>query len=117
MRSCLKVPHLAGLQRSPSSKFVSFSDDDDVHIADEWDRTPTQPTKDLCYHEILEMKAIQNSLPQADQLSDPLTGRPARQFLSKIPITLLPLLSDESASESSQPPPPSTSTSNFPRVP
>jgi hypothetical protein len=40
----------------------------------------------------MELKEIQRSLPLANQLPDPILGRPGRQYLSTVPIGLLPLL-------------------------
>ncbi|KAJ8085140.1 hypothetical protein PM082_003924 [Marasmius tenuissimus] len=63
--------------------------------ADSWDRTATEPTRTpLSYKDILELKAIQRSLPCAQQLPDPFTGKPVNQYLSTVPIALLPLLPD-----------------------
>lgn len=46
------------------------------------------------------MKEIQRSLPRANQLADPITGKPAARFLTAVPVGLLPLLSDTSSSSS-----------------
>ncbi len=58
---------------------------------------------------MLELKAIQRTLPRANQLPDMYTGRPGSHYLGKVPIGLLPLaVSDE---ERQYPPtntPPST---------
>ncbi|PBK98873.1 hypothetical protein ARMGADRAFT_887658, partial [Armillaria gallica] len=55
---------------------------EEVHIADEWDRTPSEPARSLSYQDMLELKAIQRTLPRANQLPDMYTGKPASQFLS-----------------------------------
>ncbi|KAF9525937.1 hypothetical protein CPB83DRAFT_746222, partial [Crepidotus variabilis] len=99
MKGCLKLK-----SRSPSPghtdeglhcrKCVAFGIQitEEVHFADEWDRTPTEPTRKLTYQDLLELKEIQRSLPHADQPGDPLTGKPAKHYLSAVPIGLLPLL-------------------------
>ncbi|KAK0238396.1 hypothetical protein EDD85DRAFT_726809, partial [Armillaria nabsnona] len=103
-RGCLKSPvGSPGLDVGQSRKCVAFCDagSEEVHIADEWDRTPSEPARSLSYQDMLELKAIQRTLPRANQLPDMYTGKPASQFLSKVPIGLLPLLPT-----SSPPPPP-----------
>ena len=47
----------------------------------------------LLPRDLLELKEIQRSLPHANQPPDVITGRPGKQFLSAVPIVLLPLLS------------------------
>ncbi|KAG7100117.1 hypothetical protein E1B28_001897 [Marasmius oreades] len=68
---------------------------ENVYPVDDWDRTPMEPVRTpLSYKDILELKAIQRTLPHAQQLPDPFTGKPANQYLSNVPIGLLPLLPD-----------------------
>ncbi|KAF9263920.1 hypothetical protein L218DRAFT_999085 [Marasmius fiardii PR-910] len=63
-----------------------------VYTADDWDRTAVEPAhQPLSDSDILELKAIQQTLPQAQQLPDPYTGKPVKQYLSRVPIVLLPL--------------------------
>ncbi|KJA18066.1 hypothetical protein HYPSUDRAFT_98066, partial [Hypholoma sublateritium FD-334 SS-4] len=75
-------------------KCVAFGAEgsEEVHTADEWDRTPTEPARKLTYQDLLELKEIQRSLPRANQPCDLLSGRPSRHYLSAVPIGLLPLL-------------------------
>ncbi|KAF8889295.1 hypothetical protein BD779DRAFT_1671859 [Infundibulicybe gibba] len=95
MKGCLKSPAL-----TPGSeclrKCVAFGAEgsEEIHTADEWDRTPMEPARHLSYRDLLELKEIQRSLPRANQLSDPVSGKPASHFLSAVPIGLLPLLSE-----------------------
>ncbi|KAF9074866.1 hypothetical protein BDP27DRAFT_1359111 [Rhodocollybia butyracea] len=63
-----------------------------------WDRTPTEPAGHLSYQDILELKAIQRTLPRAQQLPDMYTGKPAHHFLQHVPIGLLPLTDQSSPS-------------------
>ncbi|KAK0444722.1 hypothetical protein EV421DRAFT_1799239 [Armillaria borealis] len=58
-------------------------------------KTPSEPAHSLSYQDMLELKAIQRTLPRANQLPDMYTGKPASQFLSKVPIGLLPSASNE----------------------
>ncbi|PFH46477.1 hypothetical protein AMATHDRAFT_51027 [Amanita thiersii Skay4041] len=99
MKGCLKHPSPVPSPPpfSPSSltrKCVAFEADgsEKIFVADEWDRTPTEPTRKLTYQDLLELKEIQRSLPLANQPSDPILGTPERQYLSNVPIGLLPLL-------------------------
>ncbi|KAF8211068.1 hypothetical protein K438DRAFT_1446180, partial [Mycena galopus ATCC 62051] len=110
MKSCLKTPSLPGSPDpnnigGPYRKCVAFNaaGSEEIHWADEWDRTPTEPAKKLSYQELLELKEIQQSLPHAPQPLDPL--RPAKQLLSGVPIGLLPLASVETATSPVSPPP------------
>ncbi|KAF5388515.1 hypothetical protein D9757_004696 [Collybiopsis confluens] len=86
--------------RTQARKNVSFCPEEDgleqVFIADTWDRTPAEPAGHLSYQDILELKAIQNTLPRAQQLPDLYTGKPAHQYLQKVPIGLLPLTDQSS---------------------
>ncbi|KAF7345482.1 hypothetical protein MVEN_01566600 [Mycena venus] len=110
MKSCLKVSSLPG-SPDPSNgnggcrKCVAFNAEgsEEVHWADEWDRTPTEPAKKLSYQELLELKEIQQSLPHAPQPADLL--RPGKQLLSMVPIGLLPLVSAETSASPVSPPP------------
>ncbi|KAL4259512.1 hypothetical protein AB1N83_012037 [Pleurotus pulmonarius] len=74
----------------------SMSALEEIHVADEWDRTPTEPARNLSYSDMLELKEIQRSLPLADQPADPFTHKPGSQYLSHVPIKLLPLLPESS---------------------
>ncbi|TFK39537.1 hypothetical protein BDQ12DRAFT_603985, partial [Crucibulum laeve] len=69
-----------------------------VYTADEWDRTPTEPARKLSYQDLLELKEIQRSLPRANQLADPISGKQASHILSAVPVVLLPLLSESESS-------------------
>jgi hypothetical protein len=97
MKSCLKLSSLPSTPRPDCThkhKCVAFCSDDgleQVFLADEWDRTPLEPTPNLSYSDILEFKAIQRSLPTAPQPPDPLSARPIPPLLTTIPIRLLPL--------------------------
>ncbi|KAJ6568421.1 hypothetical protein DFH09DRAFT_1467421 [Mycena vulgaris] len=115
MKSCLKTSSLPGspvLGSSNCRKCVAFNPEgfEEVHWADEWDRTPTEPARKLSYQEVLELKEIQQSLPHAAQPEDAL--RPAKQLLSMVPIGLLPLgVPSETTSPSPVSPPPNSPTS------
>lgn len=109
MKGCLKQS-----SRAPSPaiehatvKHVAFGSDgsEEIHVADEWDRTPTEPARHLSYQsvsltsiaplltiyrDILELKEIQRSLPHAEQPADLI--KPSSYYLSNVPIGLLPLL-------------------------
>ncbi|THU94564.1 hypothetical protein K435DRAFT_668225, partial [Dendrothele bispora CBS 962.96] len=98
-KGCLKASSIPGTPPTPISlrksvAFCAICDGlEEVHIADEWDRTATEPARTpLSYQDILELKAIQRTLPRAPQLPDLYTGKPASQYLSAVPIGLLPLL-------------------------
>ncbi|KAJ8509506.1 hypothetical protein ONZ45_g8333 [Pleurotus djamor] len=52
------------------------------------------------YRDMLELKEIQRSLPIANQPFDPFTHKPAAQYLTTVPINLLPLLPETSPSPS-----------------
>ncbi len=56
----------------------------------------------------MELKEIQRSLPLANQPPDPILGRPGRQYLSTVPIGLLPLLPPADAAGATQAPPRTT---------
>ncbi|KNZ72536.1 hypothetical protein J132_02692 [Termitomyces sp. J132] len=96
MKGCLKSS-LASTAR----KTVAFGDEE-VYFADEWDRTPTEPAGKLSYEELLELKEIQRSLPRAQQLPDPVSGKLPSYLLDQVPIGLLPLLP---TAEPTPPPP------------
>ncbi|KIM88246.1 hypothetical protein PILCRDRAFT_814151 [Piloderma croceum F 1598] len=120
-KSCLKIPTppmTPGGDCSHPRKCVAFSAEDleRIYIADEWDRTPTEVAQKLSYGDVLELKAIQRSLPTAAQLPDPLARRPQSQFLKGVPIALLPLYDDNLPCNSVSKPPP-TSTVELPPVP
>ncbi|KAJ6580825.1 hypothetical protein B0H19DRAFT_845982, partial [Mycena capillaripes] len=108
MKSCLKASSLPGSPDlgSQCRKCVAFNAEgsEEVHFADEWDRTPTEPATRLSYQELLELKEIQQSLPHAPQPPDSL--RPAKQLLSMVPIGLLPLVTAETTTSPVLPPPP-----------
>ncbi|KAJ7663942.1 hypothetical protein DFH06DRAFT_925378, partial [Mycena polygramma] len=111
MKSCLKTPSLPSspdlsAQAPCLRKCVAFNAEgsEEVHWADEWDRTPTEPAKRLSYQELLELKEIQQSLPHAPQPADAHSLRPAKQLLSMVPIGLLPLGPAEPTSPVSPPP-------------
>ncbi|KXN83962.1 hypothetical protein AN958_00606 [Leucoagaricus sp. SymC.cos] len=95
MKPCLKQ---SSRPPSPTAdhpvKHVAFGADgsDEVFFADEWDRTPAAPARNLSYQDILELKEIQRSLPRAIQPADLIGSRPASHYLSTVPIGLLPLL-------------------------
>ncbi|KAK2465488.1 hypothetical protein APHAL10511_002380 [Amanita phalloides] len=97
MKGCLKQPSPApspGPECGHARKCVAFEADgsEQIFFADEWDRTPTEPTRKLSYQDLMELKEIQRSLPLANQPPDPILGRPGRHYLSAVPIALLPLL-------------------------
>ncbi|KAJ3994119.1 hypothetical protein F5050DRAFT_1532523, partial [Lentinula boryana] len=106
LKGCLKSPPPNGslTPRTRARKNVSFCPEEDgleeVFIADVWDRTPTEPAGHLSYQDLLELKAIQRTLPRAQQLPDLFTGKPAQHFLQHVPISLLPLTDQSSPSMS-----------------
>lgn len=61
----------------------------------------------LC-RDLMELKEIQRSLPLANQPPDPILGRPGRQYLSTVPIGLLPLLPQAETAAATQAPPRTT---------
>ncbi|KAG5653311.1 hypothetical protein H0H81_001182 [Sphagnurus paluster] len=99
MKGCLKSPMPSPGLECPR-KHVDFGAEvsEEVHFADVWDRTPTEPARKLSYQDLLELKEIQRSLPRANQLADPLSGRPASHYLGNVPIRLVPLLPESSPS-------------------
>ncbi|KAJ7498120.1 hypothetical protein B0H11DRAFT_833037 [Mycena galericulata] len=109
MKSCLKCPSVPGSPAPEHSslgrKCVVFGEEgsEEVHWADEWDRTPTEPARKLSYQELLELKEIQRSLPHAPQPPD---LRPGKQLLSTVPIGLLPLAAESPTSPASPASPP-----------
>ncbi|KAJ7483362.1 hypothetical protein FB451DRAFT_941548, partial [Mycena latifolia] len=122
MKSCLKASSAPGSPDpgnigTSSRKCVAFGPEgcEEVHWADEWDRTPTQPARKLSYQELLELKEITQSLPHATQPWDPLTRRPAKQYLSTVPIALLPLGVPDATSPISPPtsPPPDSAPAAY----
>ncbi|KAF6759385.1 hypothetical protein DFP72DRAFT_134095 [Ephemerocybe angulata] len=117
MRGCLKSnPSTPRIPQGPvcdvhrpamcSRKCVSFEEGslETVFIADEWDRTPMEPSRKLSYQDLLELKEIQRSLPRADQPADHISGRAGRQYLKGVPIGLLPLLPESSSAPNPQSP-------------
>ncbi|KAJ3750790.1 hypothetical protein DFH05DRAFT_1376329, partial [Lentinula detonsa] len=108
LKGCLKSPPPTSngslTPRTRARKNVSFCAEEDgleeVFIADVWDRTPTEPAGHLSYQDLLELKAIQRTLPRAQQLPDLFTGKPAQHFLQHVPISLLPLTDQSSPSMS-----------------
>ncbi|KAJ7777137.1 hypothetical protein B0H16DRAFT_1226493, partial [Mycena metata] len=119
MKSCLKASSLPGSpdvrNHSARRKCVVFNAEgtEEVHWADEWDRTPTEPATKLSYQELLELKEIQQSLPHAAQPAD---LRPGKQLLSTVPIALLPLAAAEASSPPLSPPPQSPSAYQTPFI-
>ncbi|EAU89972.1 hypothetical protein CC1G_05888 [Coprinopsis cinerea okayama7 len=125
MKGCLKrsqsspaSPHT----QSPLSprKAVTFESDDSleqVFWADEWDRTPTEPSRKLSYQDLLELKEIQLSLPRANQPADAVTGRLGSHYLKNVPIGLLPLLPDSSSTAPPSPRSPATRPTTSPMSP
>lgn len=131
MKGCLRLsslpsrPHLGCDKR----KCVAFCPEgsEEVHLADEWDRTPAAAQK-LSYEDLLELKEIQNSLPFAPQTPDPLCPHRYTEYLTKVPLGLVPLVpetykcssgnssSNQSSSTASLTSPPST-PSTFPPFP
>ncbi|KAF5362456.1 hypothetical protein D9756_002736 [Leucocoprinus leucothites] len=118
MKGCLKqssrAPSPTADHPSPSSaaKHVAFDPHslEQVFFADEWDRTPAEPARNLSYQDILELKEIQRSLPRAIQPADLIGSRPASHYLSNVPIGLLPLLPE---SDNTPPQPSSTVASTL----
>ncbi|KAL0955206.1 hypothetical protein HGRIS_004110 [Hohenbuehelia grisea] len=106
MKGCLKhspppsspaTPTIDDLACKRKAKMVVFCPShhlEEVHVADEWDRTPTEPARHLSYQDMLELKEIQRSLPRANQPRDPYARRQPAHYLSAVPIGLLPLLPD-----------------------
>ncbi|TFK51967.1 hypothetical protein OE88DRAFT_1679558, partial [Heliocybe sulcata] len=88
-------------------KAVSFcrEGEEQVFIADDWDRTPAEVTQKLSYQDVLELKQLQLSLPRASQPPDPL-ARPHTQveYLRRVPIGLMPLLPETTGSPVTTPP-------------
>ncbi|KAG6896397.1 hypothetical protein C0992_008546 [Termitomyces sp. T32_za158] len=58
--------------------------------------------------DLLELKEIQRSLPRAQQLPDPISGKPPSYLLDHVPIGLLPLLPAPSPARKSPAHPPTT---------
>jgi len=73
------------------SKHVAFCTDgaEEVHEADDWDRSPVPVVQQLSYGDMLELKALQRDLYLAPQQS----STPARSsvLLPRVPIPLLRL--------------------------
>ncbi|PPQ97865.1 hypothetical protein CVT26_013034 [Gymnopilus dilepis] len=83
-------------------KTVAFGAEgtEEIYVADEWDRTPTEPARKLSYQDLLELREIQRSLPHAEQPYDIMNGRRTRHYLSAVPIALVPLLAEDDNSAS-----------------
>ncbi|KAF9786444.1 hypothetical protein BJ322DRAFT_1108293 [Thelephora terrestris] len=100
--------------RPPARKCVSFcgsgsnssasSDDEqelvEVHVADDWDRSPCEITPKLTYQDLVELHELRNSVANPQNRSN--LPRPP-QLLNRVPVGLLPLLSETSASPSKPP--------------
>ncbi|KAK7687720.1 hypothetical protein QCA50_008936 [Cerrena zonata] len=67
-------------------KMVSFCEDEEgleeVHYADDWDRSPTPMTPRLSYQDILELKQLQLTLPRAPTYRQFTTSTPHPSCLS-----------------------------------
>ncbi|KLO08041.1 hypothetical protein SCHPADRAFT_1001191 [Schizopora paradoxa] len=112
MKSCLKQRDVAATSKRPCcSRTVSFrgQDLDEIHPADDWDRSPVDVNTKLSYDDILELKQMQIEIRRACARSQ---GNDAgqRPFLN-IPIPILPLLPSTSAPPLSKPPSSSPSPS------
>jgi len=100
--------------RPPARKCVSFcgsgsnssssSDDEqeivEVHVADDWDRTPCEITPKLTHKDLLELYELKSSVtyPQGR----PNFPRPT-QLLNRVPVGLLPLLPEAPSSPPKSP--------------
>lgn len=91
MKGCLKPSSRAP---SPAAehgavKHVAFGREgsEEIFVADEWDRTPTEPARHLSYQDLVELDEIQRSLPSAYP-----PAHPTSLYLSTVPVGLLPLL-------------------------
>ncbi|KAL5531474.1 hypothetical protein ACEPAG_4351 [Sanghuangporus baumii] len=119
MKSCLKchsdhpVPGPSIRQSTPRPKCthrVSFKCEDEVHTADDWDRTPVDVAHKLSYEDILELKELQVAAAKACARASAASGVTPK-YLSNVPLGLLPLLPDTSnvatatSPNSSTPPP------------
>ncbi|PBK98884.1 hypothetical protein ARMGADRAFT_1073825 [Armillaria gallica] len=63
-RGCLKSPvGISGLDVGQSRKCAAFCDagSEEVHIADEWDRTSSEPARSLPCQDMFELKTIQSN--------------------------------------------------------
>ncbi|KAI6139662.1 hypothetical protein BKA82DRAFT_1007386 [Pisolithus tinctorius] len=120
IRSCLKnSPSHSGTSTPPNDddasphpikKHVAFSEEgtEEVHEADEWDRTPAEIQR-LTYDDVLKLKMLLRELPRAEQPADVLSSKPfANVFLAKVPIPLLPLNPTVISSTGHMSSPPST---------
>ncbi|KAF9648860.1 hypothetical protein BDM02DRAFT_2037784 [Thelephora ganbajun] len=117
MKGCLILnsasPHNS--PRPPARKCVSFcgsgsnssssSDDEqelvEVHVADDWDRTPCEITPKLTYQDLLELHELKSSAVYPQYKPCPRPKPP--QLLNRVPVGLLPLLSDTPSSPSKPP--------------
>ncbi|KAL5537101.1 hypothetical protein ACEPAF_924 [Sanghuangporus sanghuang] len=122
MKSCLKchsdhpVPGPSNLQSTPRPKCthrVSFRCEDEVHTADDWDRTPVDVAHKLSYEDILELKEMQVAAAKACARASAASGVTPK-YLSNVPLGLLPLLPDTSnAAAATSPTSPPTSPRSF----
>lgn len=108
--------------RPPARKCVSFcgsgsssassSDDEqeivEVHVADDWDRTPCEVTPKLTYQDLLELHELKSSAAYPQDKS----GHRRTQLLNRVPVGLLPLLSEPSAAPAKPPPPSNVGSKN-----
>ncbi|KAJ7709042.1 hypothetical protein B0H17DRAFT_1174279 [Mycena rosella] len=96
MKSCLKGS--SSIPSSPGPKCVAFPIDAEsfaeIHWADEWDRSPSEPARDLSFQELQELHEIQESLPHAPQ--------PGAHILSTVAVKLLPLVAPPHSPSPSQ---------------
>ncbi|KAG7093356.1 hypothetical protein E1B28_007037 [Marasmius oreades] len=94
-KGCLKSSRTSPKKEKEHPHVAWCSEDEGlehVYTADDWDRTAVEPAhQPLSDSDILELKAIQQTLPLAHQLPDPYTGKPGKQYLTRVPIVLLPL--------------------------
>ncbi|KAH8116228.1 hypothetical protein DFH11DRAFT_1827785 [Phellopilus nigrolimitatus] len=103
--------------RPTCSRTVSFleKDADEVHIADDWDRSSVDVTPKLSYDDILELKQMQIAAARASARASKASGTSSR-ILSHVPLTLLPLL-PESAAATASPVSPASPSSPRPASP
>ncbi|KAI9462561.1 hypothetical protein HD554DRAFT_2126674 [Boletus coccyginus] len=73
----------------PMQKHVAFCADgtEEVHEADDWDRSPVPVSQRLTYGDMLELKALQRDLYLAPQPPSPSSS----VLLPRVPIPLLRL--------------------------
>ncbi|KAL5492212.1 hypothetical protein ACEPAI_3659 [Sanghuangporus weigelae] len=126
MKSCLKcsdphsdhpVPGPSNRQSTPRPKCthrVSFKCEDEVHTADDWDRTPVDVAHKLSYEDILELKELQVAAAKACARASAASGVTPK-YLSNVPLGLLPLLPDTSNTAAATSPGSATSPPTSPR--